>query len=271
MRTLISLTTVAIAILIFGGFLLLSHNLKLGVDRFRSASKIEVLLKEDASGIAVAAAIQSIPGVASSKLYTKEEALDLFAEREGREVAAGIIEGLGYIPFPAFLEVTLDKARTDPAPAAEAIRKIDGVEDVLYGRETAMRLSRIASTIGILIWIIGGVLSLFLLLIVINNIRLAIHARRAEITVYDLIGASDAWIRMPFLLDGIFTGALGAAIGLGLLYGGYRFIEAGIAYFEFRFLTTEMTVGVAIYAVALGILGAVIATRETVHSTSSSS
>jgi cell division protein FtsX len=140
-------TTIAIAILVFAGFLVLSHNLRLAIDRFRTTSRIDVLLDDPANPIEIAAAIHRLPGVAATRHYTREDALKYFRESHGEELTRGITEALGGLPFPPFIEVTLAAETTDPSELAKAIARVPNVAEVLYGRETVARMARIAGVV----------------------------------------------------------------------------------------------------------------------------
>lgn len=261
-RTAMAVTTISIAMLIFTGFLLVSHNLSLGIDRFRSEGRIEVILADTADPGAVAALVHKLPGVSFVRPYTKEQAMVYFQEAHGVDLARGIRDALGTSPFPPFLEVRLATSATEPEPVVEGIRGMAGVVEVLYGRETAQRLARLARLTRLITWTAGGLMSFFILLIVINSVRATVHARRADLYVLRLIGAADHTIRAPFLVEGAFLGMLGAAIGLGLLAGAWAFVAARITFVPIVFLTPEMIGGSLVFALALGVLGGVIAVGE---------
>lgn len=263
-RAFMTATTIAIAILVFAGFLLLSHNLRLAIDRFRATGRIDVLLEDRANPLEVAAAIHRLPGVAATRHYTREEALRYFREAHGEELTRGIAEALGGLPFPPFIEVRLATATTAPEELAAAIARVPHVAEVLYGRETAARLTRIADAIRSASSWIGGGMALFVLLIVINGVRAAIHARAREVAVLKLIGANDGMIRSPFILEGAFLGALGATLGLGALHAGFTALAARIDFIQVEFLPPEIVVATAVFALALGLLGGLVAVREVI-------
>lgn len=265
LRAVMAVTTVSIAMLIFAGFLLLSHNLHVGIDSFRSATKIEVILQDDADALRVAGAIVAMPGVAETKHYSKEEALEYFRQKQGEEKANGITEALGSNPFPAFIEVRLAENVTDPRPLAERIRDLAGVADVLFGRETVERLDKVARVVRVLTWGIGGVMSFFIFLIVVNGIRATVHARRDEIRVLRLIGATDLRIGAPYICEGSFLGLLGSAVGFALLFAAYRFVAVRVPWFAAVFLPPDRILGAVLFAWGLGALGGIIAVRDALN------
>ncbi len=261
-RTATAVTTISIAMLIFSGFLLVSHNLHLGIDHFRSAGRLEVILADGTDPGALATTIHADPDVATVRPYTKEQALVYFQDAHGVELAQGIRDALGAAPFPAFIEVMLSDEVFDPEPLALRLKALPGVVDVLYGRETAQRLANLARTTGVITWTVGGLMAFFILLIVINSVRSTVHARHSDIYVLRLIGAADHTIRAPFLVEGAFLGVSGAVVGLSLLVAAWAFVSARVTFVPIVFLTPEMIGGAIIFALALGILGGIIAVRE---------
>jgi cell division transport system permease protein len=264
LRSTMAITTIAIAMLIFLGFLVLSHNLHLGLDRFRAATRIEVILSERADPVEISATIQAFPGVARAKYYSKADALEYFRKAHGDELARGIVEGLGGSPFPAFIEVGLASSEVDPAALAARIRALKGVEETYYGAESLRRIGAVAETVAMASWGIGGIMAFFILLIVINGVRATVHARASEIHVLRLIGASDETLRAPFVVEGAASGFLGALLGLGIVYAAIALVRDRVAFFSIEFLPPLVAAAAVLFAIALGALGGVIAVREAV-------
>lgn len=264
MRTAMAITTISIAMLIFTGFLLISHNLHLGIDRFRAAGRLDVILSDSADMNALGEALGKQAEIASIRPYTKEQALEYFQQAHGASLTQGIRDALGASPFPSFLEVSLVSGTVDPQALVARVRALPGVVDVLYGRETVERLGRLAATTQVVAWTLGGVMAFFILLIVINGVRATVHARRADIYVLRLIGADDHTIRAPFLVEGGFLGLFGSLVGLALTFAAYAFIAAEVTFVPVEFLTPEMIGGAVLFAVALGMLGGILAVREAI-------
>lgn len=261
-RTAMAVTTISIAMLIFTGFLLVSRNLHLGIDRFRAEGRLEVILSDAADPAAVAARVHALPGVSSVRPYTREQALDYFQDAHGADLASGIRDALGGSPFPPFLEVGLDRTVTDPEPLADRVKALPDVVEVLYGKETSRRLARLAHLVRIGTWTAGGLMAFFILLIVINSVRATVHARRADIYVLRLIGAADHTIRAPFLVEGALLGFAGALVGLAILGGAWSFVASQVTFVPIVFLEIEVVLGALAFALALGLLGGVLAVRE---------
>ncbi len=261
-RTLMTVTTVSIALLIFSGFLLLSHNLHLGIDRFRATTRMDVILGESGDATRAATAIRALEGVAEARAYSRADALRYFREAHGEELSQGITEALGDVPFFAFVEVTLEGGVTDPEPVAGRIRSVESVEEVLYGRETVERLGRVAETVRLGTLAAGAVMALFVFLIVLNGIRSTIHARSDEIFVLRLVGASDGTIRLPFVLEGALSAITGSGLGLLFLSAVFQPARERVSFLALEFLPAEHATAIVLFAAALGALGGVIAVRE---------
>lgn len=264
-RTTMAVLTVSIAMLIFCGLLFLSHNLLLGLAGFRSTAKIDVLLKNDADLIGLAAKIIELDGVARTRGYTRAEALEYFRNVQGDDLARGITEAMDGIPFPAFIEVRLEPGVTEVEPLARRIGELDGVSEVLYGAETVARLSRIAGTVQTVSTTINLIMTVFVLLIIINSVRATVHDRAKDMYVMRLVGASDGWIISPFLLEGALVGCFGALVGCAVTYLAYRSLLPQIPYFRLHFLTREVAASVVIVGTAVGALGGLLASREALH------
>jgi cell division transport system permease protein len=156
--------------------------------------------------------------------YTsKAEALQQFKrEMQGKEA---LLEGLGENPIPASLQLRVHEAYQTPEALKQltaSLSRLEGVEDVMYGQEWVDRLSSVIQVLRLLGLSVGLALGLASLLIVSNTIRLAVYARAEEIEVMRLVGASRLHIRIPFVLEGVIQGTLGAVLALLLLFGAYR-------------------------------------------------
>ncbi|OIO32332.1 MAG: hypothetical protein COS94_07235 [Candidatus Hydrogenedentes bacterium CG07_land_8_20_14_0_80_42_17] len=263
-RTLMTITTVSIALMIFSGFLLISHNLKLGMDRFRSTAKIDVILKENSNSADISVALKNLPEVKSIKVFSKADAFKYFSDAVGSKLAEGIREAYGNQPFFSFIEVSLKEKMTEPDELAVKIKAMNGVSEVLYGKETVKRMSKIATMINYSTLAIGVIMTVFVLLIILNGIRSTIHARKDDIYVMRLVGASDGFVRLPFFMEGALTSFIGGAIGIGVVYVAFEEIHKRITFLGLEFLPPEIILSILIFSCTLGALGGIIAVREAI-------
>ena len=155
--------------------------------------------------------ISTLPGVKQVNLVTKEEAMERFKERLGEQ--QGILTALDGNPLPNGFEVKMDRPERVNT-VAQTISEYKGVENTKFGQEVVERLFALTR----MIRIFGVVLILFLalaaLFIISNTIRLTVFARRKEIGIMKYVGATDWFIRWPFLLEGMILGFGGALVSV---------------------------------------------------------
>lgn len=229
LMSLAAMTTITIALLFFGGFYIIASNVNnLGQ---LAKGKIEIrafLSKEGVRAEEMERRLLSLAGVKSVKFVSKEEGAkilnrllgqgDLFSEEN---------------PLPdSFNIYPMDGA--DVEEIARQVQKLPGINEVVYGQNFVKFLNLLVR----LIWVVG--LTLFLLTvlavlyIVINTIQLTVYARRKEIEIMKLVGATDWFVRWPFLLEGVYLGIAGAFISVIILLEGYSILyghSAGLASF----------------------------------------
>lgn len=215
-------------------------------------------------------AIAAMPTVERAVLVTPEEALEAFKAR-GQEARA-LVEGVSAGLLPASIEIVV----VEDAMALEAVRALadtvaglPGVTDVDYGQEDHARLSALARVIRI-----GGAAAALLValataFIVSSTIRLTVYARRAEIGILKLVGATNWFVRLPFLLEGAFWGACGGGAAAALLWVADRALSRsfdlssvlGVAA-TVRLFVPQLAFGIMLTGVLLGVAGAMLAVRR---------
>ena len=223
-----SIGAIAASFLIIGVFLLISSNLSLLVSRWKEEVQVTIFLRDGLSSAQLGSLKKSLseePGVRSLSFITKEQALsDFKKDLQGQE---GLLEGLGYNPLPASFELQLKEPYQSPEMLQELVKRLktwDGVEDVLYGQEWIEQLTLIIRLLKLAGMSLGGLLLLASILIVSNTIRLTIFSRAEEIDLMRLVGTSWAYIRTPFLFQGILQGLIGALLSLLILFLSFRLI-----------------------------------------------
>jgi len=221
-----SVATIAVSFVIVGIFLIIIGNLGALVADWKEQFQVTVFLEDGITGDQLALLrkrVQSERAVRSMTYTSKAEALQQFKrEMQGKE---SLLEGLGENPIPASLQIRVHEAYQTPEALKQltaALSRLEGVEDVMYGQEWVDRLSSVIQVLRLLGLSVGLALGLASLLIVSNTIRLAVYARAEEIEVMRLVGATRLHIRLPFVLEGVIQGTLGAVLALLLLFGAYR-------------------------------------------------
>ena len=222
----IVLITLSLAAL--GGFWLLSSNLARAVANWRERVRIIVYLKREPAASeapALVERVQGVPGVASVVYLSKADALKSLKEILGKD--ASVVAQLPANPLPASLEVTPAAAAATPDGARTLLRNLQALpeaEEVAGSADWVERLSqwqRLVTTIGLGI---GAVLAVAAILTVTTSTTLILHARRHEMEIMRLVGAPEAAIRLPLLLQGMLQGLLGALLALGALVVAHELV-----------------------------------------------
>lgn len=223
--TTLSAIMVALALYVVGLFGISAHNIRLVLEQVESRVQVVAYLRDTAPSDAVELAlseIQEFGEVLDAVYVTREEALEQ-ARRELPEFRM-IFAELDVNPLPASFEVQLRPGHRDPATVravADRIAAYPFVEQVSFGEEWVNRLFLLRRIAGAAALVVGTAFAVVAIIMIGAAIRLSVFARRDEIEIMRLVGATDGFIRRPFLLEGLVTGLLGAGVALGLTYGTY--------------------------------------------------
>jgi cell division transport system permease protein len=248
----LSITTIAFSLFVFGLFGLVAINLQRTMGDVAERVEIVAYLKRGTSleTLTMAMAdIEAIPQVATVEHVTEAQALAR-ARRELREFQ-DIFQDLEANPLPASLEIRLKPAYRNAesaATVAEMLHKgFPFVDDVRFGRDWVEKLDRLRNIAGAVGFVIGAAFALVAVIIIGTTIRMAVLQRSNEIAIMRLVGATDGFIRLPFLLEGLLKGVIGGIAALALAWGAYALVETNL---EFR--ATFFTSGQALFGIAAG-------------------
>lgn len=265
-----SIGTVAVSLFVFGMFLILVMNMNRMVSSLESQVEISVYVKDEVSDSGIRALeerITQMQGVESVRYVDREMAMTRFRDRLGDQQF--LLDSLGESnPLPNSFEVRVirpDMVRT----AAEAIAEMPGVETAKYGQDVVEHLFDITRLVRLFGLALMFVLAMATLFIISNTIRLTVFARRKEVAIMKYVGATDWFIRWPFLLEGIVLGCLGGIVAALVLRGAYRMIAAKIydtlAFFplipENPFLH-YVTAAILVCGMFVGALGSTISLKK---------
>ncbi len=226
----LSTLTIALALFVLGGFLLVAANLERLGAGWTSAAEMSVYLEDGASEAergAIERAIAAEPAVLGREFVSKEEALRRFRRTFGELGAA--LDSVGDNPLPASFELRVaagPDARSSLERLAETLRQLPGVTDVRDDRLWMDRLARLSTLLRGIGLALGSVLALAAALTVASVVRLALHARRDELEIMRLVGAPSEYVRGPFLMEGVIQGGAGAAMALAALGVGYLMLRS---------------------------------------------
>ncbi len=267
--SLAATATMVLMLLLLAGFWIIQTGLLAGLDFTEQKVQVVAYLQPNATDNQVTALtnkLKAMPQIASVDYVSRDEALVRFRASLKAQGQEDLTQYLDANPLYASLEVKMvdpsqvrvvsDALGNDPS-----ISRVINIEDLV---DRVLTVTGILRTAGTVVLTIVGVIALF---IIINTIRLAVLARADEIEVMRLVGASDAFIRWPFVFEGAFVGFLGAVVTLGILLAVADPLSAFMAGFfrvlplEFGSLTQELVALVMGAGVGLGILGSWLSVR----------
>ena len=255
--SVLSVTTIAFSLFAFGLFGLVAVNLRRSLQQVEERVEIRAFVADGTETEVVVAAmdsIEKIPQVEKVELVTKQQAL----ERARRELGefSDVFDGNF---LPASLELRLKHGHRDPSTAkavAERLRGYDFVDDVRYGEEWVAKLYRlrnIATAAGV---ILGLAFAAVAVIIIGATIRMAVLARSREISIMRLVGATDGFVRMPFLIEGFLKGVLGGALALVLTWAAGEMISR--YFIETTFFDADIALLGVLSGALIGLVGSAV-------------
>lgn len=253
----LSITTIAFSLFAFGLFGLVALNIRSALRSVESRVEIRAFIGEGTPIEAVSAAmgdIAAFPEVFNVEYVSPEEALEV-ARRELREFRDVYEAGF----LPASVDVVMREGYRDPVTVeavAARLRTYPFVDDVVYGQEWIEKLSRIQQIATVVGAILGLVFAAVATIIIGASIRMTVLARSREIAIMRLVGATDGFIRRPFLLDGFVKGVLGGALALLLTWLAHRLISANVI--ETVFFDQRIAALGILFGAIIGLLGSAV-------------
>jgi cell division transport system permease protein len=233
--TALTVSTITLALLIIALFLLVFVNMEGTVEQWSRKVVVTVYFEREPLPQELAqlkSRIASVPGTGSLVYVSKADALKRFRDRlKGQE---SLLEGVAADILPASLDISLNREHRSTEAVniyVARLKKIEGVGEVQYGEEWVRKFLTFFNFIRFLGFLIASFLLLAVLFIVSNTIRLTILARKDELEIQALVGATSLFIKAPFLIEGVVQGAAGAVIAVLLLTGGYFALLSNAANF----------------------------------------
>lgn len=265
-----SIGTVAVSLFVLGVFLILVLNMNRLASSLESQVQISVYLADDlkkADRDDLAFDIKNMQGIESIKFVSRDEAKERLAQRLGDQKY--LLDALGeQNPLPDAFELTV-KQPDMVETTAKAIEKMPGVEAAKYGQdvvENLFAITRLMRIFGVALMLLLAGATLF---IISNTIRLTVFARRKEIAIMKYVGATDWFIRWPFLLEGIVLGFVGGIIAALVLRSFYAAMAAKIydtlAFFplmpQYPFMN-YVAIAIIFSGMAIGAIGSTISLKR---------
>jgi len=260
----LSVISISLSLFVIGLFGVAAHNIRLAIETVEARVEVVAYLRDEATDAEVQAArteLLGMPEVEGVVYVSKTEALATAVRdlEEFREIYAELDSN----PLPASLEVSLNAGYRNPESVERVAQRLVAqpfVEDVRFGREWLERIFSLRRIAAGGAGILGGAFAMVAAIIIATAVRIAVFARREEISIMRLVGATNAFIRRPFLLEGFATGLLGGALAVGLTYGAYLTIHRSLI--EIAWVPPVWAVIGIAFGTLLGFVSSVVAVRR---------
>ena len=274
--TVASLIIMCATMLVFGLFFVIGENVNHMVEEVEEAQGIQVFIKNETTDEQVKeleSKIKEINGVNTENLefISKEDALNQMKERFGDK--SYLLEGYAENNiFPASYIVTLNDLTLSKKVQSE-LEKIDNVKEVKSRDQTISTIISLANGVRITTFVLLIILIVIAIFIISNTIKLTVHARRKEISIMKYVGATNNFIRWPFIVEGIIIGILAGGISILLVGGAYNIVaekmsatsfmqNIGMNLLSFNDMFTLIVTVYLILGIGIGILGSSISMRK---------
>ncbi len=270
LMTIASITVLLSCLVVMGSFGLLIFNIDVNLENLGNLNEIVVFIDEtktDEDVALIESQIRELDNVADVTLVTKEQALD--EERAKYQDQSELYDLVDEDnPLRDELHITY-KDNSEVSTLVVELQRLDGVANVNNRLDLSVMIERVKNSISlVLVWFMAILLAVSIF-VIINTIKLAVHARRAEITIMRYIGATDWFVILPFIFEGIIIGIISAVIGFFVEWCLYDYVIRMMdGSFEFIELLGFGDIGLMLGGVFLaigvvtGIVGSTISTRK---------
>lgn len=219
-----AVSTLLVLLFLVGIGVELSWGVDATVQSLGGQLEISVYLEPERQGVELQPQVAQLPHVAEVKVITKDQAWRTLLIEMGIQDEAAMETQLGENPLVDALRVKADSTEA-LGEVAEQIRQLEGVDEVYYGNRIVEQLAQLQDMLRLGSLTITGVLALTAVAVITTTIRLIVMARRREIEVMQLVGATAAWIYLPFILQGCLFGVISAVGAWGLILGSQQLLQ----------------------------------------------
>lgn len=272
--TFSAMLVMCISMLVFGLFFIIGENVNHIMKTVQSSQEIQVFIKNDATDEEiqkVGEEINKIDGVNKTTFVSKDEALDIMQDRLGEK--GYLLQGY---EENNFLKASYKVSFTDLKLANEVESKINEIENIskiTSSNETMTKLIGVANGVKVVTGIILVALVIGSIFIIANTIKLTVYARRREISIMKYVGATNSFIRWPFIVEGIVIGIISAFISILVVGFLYKFIAAkllettliksiGITLVTFGDMFNLIILVYLLLGIGIGIIGSALSMRK---------
>jgi len=227
--SLVSIGTITVSLIVFGVFLLVVLNIgsvvshagaRLEVMAYAAGDLSEARLNE------LEVSLNRLDGVEEVEFISKEDAWEDFTKHFGGRLKLDFSVGDNPLPYTFVIKVRNVDVVSGVAKGASRLK---GIEDVRYAGKLVEKIRTLAAAVRVGGLVLVSLLSFATLLIVVNTIRLTVLARETDIYIMRLVGATDSFIKGPFIIEGIIIGIIGSALSVSVLFSSYELVASRIA------------------------------------------
>ncbi len=256
LATLLSISSIMLTIILMALFIIFSLNLNTWINSFREKIEMEVFLKITVSEEQIdelTEKLEQIPGILNTQFINKEEAAKRFKEEFGQD----IFDVLDFNPLPLSFIITLE----DRARNLNSIQKISGmieniteVDEIVYQKFLLETIDKYINFIAIGVLFVGLIITVIAVVLIYNTIRLTIYARRDAIYIMRLVGATQAFIRTPFIIEGVLQGLIASSLASVIVYYLVQFVIHFI--YPFLVFNNQIFIFLISFGLIIGLLSA---------------
>jgi cell division transport system permease protein len=252
-----AIVVVAVSLALVGGALLLKQGVDKATIQWKGGVEGSIFMKADAAPEEIDAVdreLRAMPEVKKVRFVTKQGAYDEF--RKMFSNSPDMLETLSVDQMPPSFRVVPRQAQQIDV-IGNRFKDRPGVRDVVYAKDTVKALLSVTRYAQLLIWSVAIVLLAAASLLILNTIRMAIYARRREVAVMKLVGATNWFIRVPFMFEGLVQGLIGALGAFGVVYLVRNFAQHAVRhvelFHEFAVSTNEV-IGTGVFLIVVGMI-----------------
>lgn len=256
----LSVSTIAFSLFVLGLFGLVAVNLRQALRAVADREEIAAYILPGTPLETVTIAeedIETFPEVASATYVSEDSALAK-AQRELTEFGP-LLREIERNPLPASIEIKLKPRYQDAAhvsSVAERVRGFSFIEDVRFGQDWIKKLDGLRRLAGIIGLVVGALFAIIAVIIIGTTIRMSVLQRAREIAIMRLVGATNGFIRRPFLLQGAIKGLLGGAVAVGFSFGAYALINRYLI--AVAFFTPAQAAAIVGFGTIIGLMGSLL-------------
>jgi cell division transport system permease protein len=260
MAITLSISSIILSILLSGIFVVFAFNLQSWIGFLREKIEVEIFIATGTTENEIEklkTEVKRIRGVHDITFVNMDQAFDRFKEEFGDEYGQDVSEIIGFNPFQPSIIIHVEEGHRNPEGMNELkgqLEQLQNVDDVIYNRPLLEKIDRYIKIFYALATIIGLIILFISIGLIFNTIRLTIYARKDMIHIMRLVGATEGFIKQPFLVEGIIQGCFGAIVASVILYYGLKLIQIYI--YPYLVYDSLIFVGLIIFGMIIGFISA---------------